>query len=62
MTKYEKHTFLRDNVLRHLLNVWGNLRLPQARANRLDDQLTLDAVDTAIKAVRRQMGEYTTTV
>lgn len=62
MTKYEKYTFLRDNVLQHLLNVWGNLRLPQARANQLDDQLTLDAIDTAIKAVRRQMGDYTTTI
>lgn len=62
MTNYEKHTFLRDNVLQHLLNVWGNLRLPQVRANQLDDQVTLNAIDTAIRAVRRQMGEYTTTI
>ncbi len=62
MTNLEKYTFLRDNVLQHLLDVWGNLRTPQARSNQLDEQDTLDAIDTAIKAVRRQMNEYTTTI
>lgn len=62
MTNYEKHNYLRDEVLAHLQTAKFSLSASQARRNQLDEQLTLDAICYAIQAVQGQMSKYVTTI